>query len=136
MEEAASPTVATELVFTTAAISAWEKRHNRTFDIPNAFVNMDSDENVLMVLKDELAEMMVKIAPEIDRKYITKNSKGRPLLYVRLQKSLYGFLRSALLFYRKLRGELKLTGSSSIRMVLAWQTRPPRREIRSQSCGM
>ena len=74
-EEAASPTVATESVFTTAAISAFEKRFNRTFDIPSAFVNTDSDENVLMVLKDNMAEMMVKIAPNIYRMHITTNSK-------------------------------------------------------------
>ena len=109
-EEAASPTVATESVFTTAAISAFEKRFNRSFDIPSAFVNTNSDENVLMVLKDDMAEMMVKIAPNIYRKHITTNSKGRPILYVRLQKMLYGLLRSALMFYRKLRRELEADG--------------------------
>ena len=109
-EEAASPAVTTESVFTTAAISAWEGRYNRTFDIPSAFVNTDTDENVLMVLKDDLAEMMVKIAPNIYRKYVTTNSKGVPMLYVRLRKSLYGLLRSALLFYRKLRRELEADG--------------------------
>jgi len=49
------------LAFTTAAISVWEKRFNRTFDIPSAFINTDSDENVLMVVKDDLAEMMEKL---------------------------------------------------------------------------
>jgi hypothetical protein len=73
-------------------------------------VNTDSDENVLMVLKDDMAEMMVEIAPNIYRKHITTNSKGRPILYVRLQKMLYGLLRSALMFYRKLRRELEADG--------------------------
>ena len=93
-----------------AAISAWEKRHNRLFDIPIAFINTESDEDVLMAFKDDLSEMMVKIAPSFYRKYITTNSKGRPMLYIRLQKSLYGLLCSALLFYRKLRGELEVDG--------------------------
>ena len=83
-EEVASPIVATKSVFTTAAISAFERRFNRTFDIPCAFVNTDSDENILMVLKDDMVEMMVKIAPNIYRKHITMNSKGRPILYVLL----------------------------------------------------
>ena len=36
--------------------------------------------------------------------------KGTPILYVRLKTSLYGLLRSSLLFYRKLRGELEAYG--------------------------
>ena len=109
-EEAASPTVAIESVFTTATISAFEKRFDRTFDIPCTFVNTDSDENVLMVLKDDMAEIMVKIVPNIYRKHITTNSKGRPILYVWLQKMLYGLLHSALVFYRKLRCKLEADG--------------------------
>ena len=42
-EEAASPTGATESIFTTAATSVFEKMRNRTFNIPNAFVNTESD---------------------------------------------------------------------------------------------
>ena len=36
--------------------------------------------------------------------------KGTPILYVRLKKALYGILRSSLLFYRKIRGELEAYG--------------------------
>ena len=36
--------------------------------------------------------------------------KGTPILYVRLKKALYVLLRSRLLFYRKLRGELEAYG--------------------------
>ena len=35
------------------------------------------------------------------------DKQGTPILYVRLKKSLYGILRSSLLFYRKLHGELE-----------------------------
>ena len=35
------------------------------------------------------------------------SSKGEPMLYVRLSKTLYGLLQSALLFYKKLRTELE-----------------------------
>ncbi len=58
-EDAASPTVSTESTFIMAAIAASERRKVRCFDIPSAFVNTDVDEAVLMVLKGELAEMMV-----------------------------------------------------------------------------
>jgi hypothetical protein len=109
-EEAASPTVSIESVFITAAIAAYERRHVRCFDVPGAFLHTDTDENVLMVLRGALAEMMVRIAPEIYREYVTLDSKGTPLLYVKLKKALYGMLRSSLLFYRKLRKELEQYG--------------------------
>jgi hypothetical protein len=70
------------------------------------FVNTDVDENVLMVLKGELAEMMVHIAPQIYLKYITVDRKRSLLIYVKLQKAMYGLMRLSLLFYRKLRKEL------------------------------
>ena len=106
-EEAASPTVSTESMFITAGIAASEGRYVRCYDVPSAFVNTDVDENVLMVLKGELAEMMVHIAPQIYRKHITVDGKGSPVLYVKLQKALYGLMRASLLFYRKLRKELE-----------------------------
>ncbi len=65
------------------------------------------DEDVLMVLRGELADMMVQIAPQIYRKYMTVDRKGTPILYVKLQKALYGLMRASLLFYSKLRKELE-----------------------------
>ena len=65
------------------------------------------DKNVLMVLKGELAEMMVQIAPQIYRKYIIVDRKGTPVLYIKLQKALYRLMRPSLLFYRKLRKALE-----------------------------
>jgi len=106
-EEAVSPTVSTESMFITAAIAAKERRKVRCYDIPSAFVNTDVDEDVLMVLRGELADMMVQIAPQIYRKYVTVDRKGMPILYVKLQKALYGLMRASLLFYRKLRKELE-----------------------------
>ena len=54
--------------------------------------------------------MMVHIAPKIYRPYVRMDKKGTPILYVRLKKALYGLLRSSLLLYRKLRGELEAYG--------------------------
>ena len=36
------------------------------------------------------------------------DKKGTPILYLRLNKAIYGLLRSSLLFYKKLRGELEV----------------------------
>jgi hypothetical protein len=104
-EEAALPTVSTELTFITAAISAKEKRKVRCYNIPSVFVNTNVDKDILMVLRGDLANMMVQIAPQVYRRYVTMDRKGTPILYVKLQKALYGLTRASLLFYRKLRKE-------------------------------
>ena len=79
-EEAVSPTVSIESTFITASIAAHEHRKVRCYDIPSAFVNTDVDEDVLMVLKGGLAEMMVQITPQVYRKYVTVDRKGTPIL--------------------------------------------------------
>ena len=60
-----------------------------------------------MLLKEKLAELMVKIDPKMYRKYVITSAKGEPMLYVRLSKALYGLLQSVLLFYKKLRTKLE-----------------------------
>jgi hypothetical protein len=55
-EEAALPTMSTESNFITAMVAANKKRQVRCYDIPSAFINMDLDKDVLMVLKGKLAE--------------------------------------------------------------------------------
>jgi hypothetical protein len=68
-EDAASPMVLMESTFITGAIAANERRKVRCYNVPSAFVNMDVDKDVLMVLKGELAEMMIQIVPQVYRKY-------------------------------------------------------------------
>ncbi len=62
---------------------------------------MDSDKDITMILKGRLAELMVQVASKLSRKYISLDRKGKATLYVKMQKAIYGLLRSALLFYRK-----------------------------------
>ena len=108
-EEAASPTVALESVFVTAAIDAKENREVVTIDIPGAFLHAANDDYVVMRMNGTLAELMAKTDPKLYRKYLT-DEKGKKVLYLRLQKALYGMMKSALLFYRKLISELKGMG--------------------------
>ncbi len=79
-------------------------------NIPSAFVNRDAKESMLMVLRGELAENMVRIAPYIYSKHITVVRKGSHVFYVKLQKALYGLMRANLLFYWKLWKELEEYG--------------------------
>jgi hypothetical protein len=109
-QESTSPTVATEPVFITAVIDAHEGRDVACFDIPGAFLHADSDEDITMVLKGRLAELMVQVAPNLYRKYISIDRKGTAILYVKMLKAMYRLLRSALLFYRKLGKDLEGNG--------------------------
>jgi hypothetical protein len=108
-EEAASPTVALESVFVTAAIDARENREVVTINIPGAFLHATNDDYVVMCMNGTLAELMAKTDPKLNRKYLT-DKKGKKVLYLRIQKALYGMIKSALLFYRKLISELKGMG--------------------------
>jgi hypothetical protein len=75
-------------------------------DLPRAFLNTVTDEIVIMVLKEELCELMCHVNPKLYRRYVTYDkTRGKPVLYVQLYKALYGLMRSALMFYRKLKGE-------------------------------
>ena len=80
-------------------------------DISGAYLHadMEGEDEVLMTLRGPLAELMALSAPEVYRDYVTMQG-GKKVLYVRLQRALYGLLKSALLFYRKLCGDLKRMG--------------------------
>ena len=78
------------------------------------FLHTKEDPNndiVHMVLRGELAKLMVKINPSMYQQYVTSNKKGCKLLYVvELQTAVYGTLKASLLFYQKLVKQLTTDG--------------------------
>ena len=70
-EEAASPTVALESVFVTAAIDARENREVVTINIPGAFLHATNNNYVVMRMNGTLAELMATTDPKLYRKYLT-----------------------------------------------------------------
>ncbi len=109
-QDTTSPTVSTEAVFITAVIEAHEGQDVACFDIPGAFLHANSDKDITMILKGRLVKLMVQVAPNLYRKYISIDRKGTAVLYVKMQKAIYGLLRSALLFYKKLVTDLEGNG--------------------------
>ena len=103
-DESASPTVCTDSVFIAAAAEAAEQRHTPVVYLPGAYLSadMDDEEEVLMVLCGNLANIMALASPEVYRKYVAATPDGKPVLCVKLCKALYGCLKLALLFYCKL----------------------------------
>ena len=59
------------------------------------------------------------VDPKLYQKYVCKDRKGNPVLYIELYKSLYGLIGTALLFYKKLRKELEEYGMKINRMTCA-----------------
>jgi hypothetical protein len=104
-EDASSPTVAIEAVMLSCVIDAEEERDVAIIDIPGAFMQVDMDEIVHMRLEGKMAELMVHIDPSTYKTYITQEN-GKPVIYVMLKKALYGTLRAALLFWRRLSSQL------------------------------
>ena len=100
-------TVATEFVFITTVIDVHEGHNVACFDIMGAFLHADVNKDITMVLKGRLTELIVQVATNLYRNYITVDRKGTAILYVKMQKALYGLLRSALLFYKKLVADLE-----------------------------
>jgi hypothetical protein len=103
-EDASSPTVATESVLLTCIIDAEEERDVAVIDIPNAFVQTRVEEEKDMAfikIRGVLVDILVEIAPEVYKDYVTKDKKGVPQLLVQCQNALYGTMVASLLYYRK-----------------------------------
>jgi hypothetical protein len=82
-------------------IDAKEGRDVATADIPGAFMQTDLDKTVHMRLDGAMAELLLRIDPKLYWKYLTQVGKKK-VMYVELNKALYGTLDASLLFWKKL----------------------------------
>jgi hypothetical protein len=102
---ASAPTVSIEALLLTCVVDAKERRDVATADIPGAFLQSDMDEVVHVRLEGTMAELLAKLDQKMYSKH-TVIEHGKVVLYVVLLKALYGTLRAALLFWRKLSAAL------------------------------
>jgi len=84
------------------AIDAKEGKHEAVTDIPGAILHADIEDDVHMLLEGTIAKLIMKLDPTLNRKYVWENTQGKPMLYVKLRKALYGTLQAAHLFWRLL----------------------------------
>lgn len=108
-EETSFPTVTTEGLFLSCVIDAKEGRDVATTDIPGAFMQTDMNAMVYVRLSGPLAVMLARVNPKKYTKFVV-TEKGKPVIYVRLLKALYGTLQASLLFWKDLTSELKKAG--------------------------
>ena len=65
--DGSSPTVMTDSVYLMGTITAFKGKAQGIMDVANAFLHANNDENVLMLLRGKLAELMVKVDPSMYR---------------------------------------------------------------------
>jgi hypothetical protein len=103
-EDASSPTVSTEAVLLTAVIAAEEGRDVAVVDIPNAFIQTrieDEADMAIIRIRGVLVDMLVDIAPDVYKPYVTVDKKGVKSLIVQCLNAIYGTMVASLLYYRK-----------------------------------
>ena len=99
-EEAKSPTISLEGLIATMIIDAWEERDVATFDVPGAYLHADLPPHkfVLLKLRGRFVDIMCSVNPEYTQHILYE--KGTKVLYMRINKALYGMIESALLWYK------------------------------------
>jgi hypothetical protein len=108
-EDASSPTVSTEAVLLTCVIDAKEGRDVATADVPGAFLHCDMDEEVYVVVDGTMVNILIRSNKKY-AKYIHITKSGKKLIYLKLDKAMYGTLRAARIFWEHLTKLLKENG--------------------------
>ncbi len=77
------------LVFKTSTIDARENREVVIINIPGGFLHATNKDYIVMQMNGTLAKLMAQTDPKLYRKYLV-DKKAKKVLYLRLQKALYG----------------------------------------------
>ena len=112
------------------AMDAHEGRHVATADVEGVYMHANMDDKVIMIVEGKMVDYMIFINNEYEQ-YVHTKKKEKRILYVQLQKALYGCMQSALLLWFKL-FPFTLTGMGSkvnsydqpIQHVCSQQTQP------------
>jgi hypothetical protein len=110
--ETSSPTASLAGMIMTCVIDAYEGRDVATLDIPGAFLQTrmpPTEDKVHVVLDGRMAELLAKISPETYQEYV-HHKRGQAYIYCLLNVALYGTLKAAVLFWKKLTESLKMRG--------------------------
>jgi hypothetical protein len=73
-------------------------------DIPNAFVktHVENEKDMDFInIHGVLVDILVEIAPDMYKAYVSRDKKGMKQLLVQFQNALYGTMVASLLYYRK-----------------------------------
>jgi len=107
--ETSSPTASLAGLIMTCVIDAYENREIATVDVPGAFLQAKQpkeDKDIHVILDGRMAELLAKISPDKYQEYV-HHKRGQAYIYCKLNVALYGTLKAALLFWKKLSKSLK-----------------------------
>ena len=96
---------------TTCVIDAYEERDVMTANVPNAFIQTvmpepeEGEARVTMKITGLLVDYLLEIDPTY-RDYIVYD-RGKRVIYVVILRAIYGMLQASLLFYKRMRKDLK-----------------------------
>ena len=98
-EEASSPTLSLEALLSMFIIFGHEQRSTAVFDVPGAYLHADLPpaKFVLLKITGEFVDIMCEVNPEF--KQDVRYEHGKKVLYVQVNKAIYGMIKSALLWY-------------------------------------
>jgi hypothetical protein len=107
------PTIATEAVLLSCIINAEEGRDVAVINIPNAFIQMqveDEGDMAIIKIRGVLVDILVQIARNVYKSYVTTDKKRMKQLLVQCQNALYGTMVASLLYYHKFTKSLMSVG--------------------------
>ena len=107
-EQTASPTVSLDAFFLTSIIDALERRDVAITDIKGAYLNAKMIHEVLMKITGKEVDLFCELDRSLEE-FVTIEG-GKRVLYVQLDKALYGCVQSALLWYELYSSTLKDMG--------------------------
>ena len=99
--ESAAPTVATESMFLTAVVNAYEGQIMKTMDVPGAFMQADQDDLVHVQFTEATVDKLLEIDEEMYLPYVTWEGNQK-VMYVELLRVLYGAIKAVKLFWERL----------------------------------
>jgi hypothetical protein len=109
-EETSSPTVSNDALMLSIIIDAWGRRKSATADVTGAYLHAKLKDFTLLRMEGESVDIMCNINEEY-KKFVCLEH-GKKVLYLKLQKALYGCVQSALLWYELFSGTLQELGFS------------------------
>ena len=96
-EEITSPTVSTDALLMSLVIDAIEKRFVANGDVPGAYLQTFMPDFVLVKVTGKSVDVLCETNPQYKEDIVYEY--GKAVIYLRLNKALYGCLKSAMLWY-------------------------------------
>ena len=84
---------------------AHEGRVVVTADVPGAFLHSNVRDTVYVVVNGSLVEILIRSNPKY-KQFVHKTKDGKPLVYLKLRKALYGTITAAHLFWENITKKL------------------------------